>query len=861
MGAVAPSTVPRTELDVLRARLSEGQTRLRASYETSARPDRLLRGRARLVDGVLGDLWQLCTLPASATLVAVGGYGRGELYPCSDVDILVLLDADPDENLRGNIERFIGYLWDLGLDIGHSVRTLDECMNEAKQDITIQTNLLESRRLTGSLPLYRNFVQRLCVSLDPEAFFHAKSAEQEQRYNRFNHTPYSLEPNCKESPGGLRDLQMIVWVSLAAGLGTRWADMARNGLITEEGLRELRSAERFMQNVRICLHHIAGRREDRLIFDVQESLARAFGVTATRARRASEVMMQRYYRVAKKITQLNTIVLQNLGMRYRSLALAQVRRIDEDFQVDGELLDIVDEQVFSRHPGAILRSFLLMQRHPELKGMTARTLRALWRGRPLIDAAFRRDLANRASFMDILKEPHGQTHELRRMNQYEILGRYIPAFGRIVGQMQHDLFHVYTVDQHILQVLRNVRRFALEQHAHEYPLMTQLFAGFERPWLLYLAALFHDIAKGRGGDHSKLGMNDARRFCREHGLAKDEVELVVWLVEHHLTMSQVAQRQDLTDPEVIRNFAALVRDERHLAALYMLTHADIRGTSPKVWNGWKAKLLEDLFLITRKLLRGDTPEQAQGVEERKEQARQRLRFFGLQPGVEAQFWKELDTVYFLRHDTEEIAWHARVLYYRPSPEQPIVKARTSPVETGLQVMIYTRDQKDLFARLCGFFSRQGYSIMDAKIHTTSHGYALDSFVLLDPGHDASNYRDVIALIEHELTDRLTRQAPIDAPAGGRISRQLKHFPITPAVSLQPDERGNYFILSVVAADRPGLLYTVASTLAEHGINVHGAKIVTLGERAEDVFLVSSRSLDHSGKTVQLESELIEKLRV
>ncbi|MFA9440572.1 [protein-PII] uridylyltransferase [Uliginosibacterium sp. sgz301328] len=860
MNAPASAEIPRTNLAALRARLTEGQRTLRAEFEASPRPARLLHGRCKLVDSVLSELWALCELPESATLVAVGGYGRGELYPYSDVDILVLLADEPDDSLRQHIERFIGLLWDLGLEIGHSVRTIDECLSEASRDVTIQTNLLESRRLTGSVPLYKTFTRRLCSDFDSEAFFHAKRAEQEQRYNRFNHTPYSLEPNCKESPGGLRDLQVMVWVSLAAGLGTTWKQMAANGLINASTATELRSAERFMQLVRIRMHYIAGRREDRLIFDFQEALAQSAGIAASGGKRASERMMQRYYRVAKQITQLNTILLQNLATRYQPLAACQTRPINERFQAEGELLDIVDDEVFVRHPSALLEAFLLMMQTRELQGMSVRTLRALWRGRKLIDAKFRRDPVNHALFLDILRAPHGQTHEFRRMNQYEILGAYIPAFGRIVGQMQHDLFHVYTVDQHILQVLRNVRRFALEEHAHEYPLLTRLFSGLERPWLLYIAALFHDIAKGRGGDHSKLGMADARRFCRTHDLWREDTDLVVWLVEHHLTMSQVAQKQDLADPEVIRNFANLVGNERRLTALYILTHADIRGTSPKVWNGWKAKLLEDLFLITRKLLQGDTPEQAQGVEERQQQARQRLRFFGLQDGVEKALWNDLDTVYFMRHDGEEIAWHARMLYYRPNTDVPVVKARPSRIEEGLQVMVYTRDQKDLFARLCGFFAKLGYSILDAKIHTTNHGYALDSFIVLDPGH-TPDYRDVIAFIEHELTERLTRQGELDTPSNGRISRQLKHFPIAPAVSLQPDERGQHFILSIVAADRPGLLYTVARTLAEHGINIHTAKIATLGERAEDTFLVSGPALDHSGRLVQLESDLIERLRV
>lgn len=850
----------RETLSSFRSRVADGQRLLRAEYEASNSPTRLLRGRARHVDAIIRELWRLDDLPADVALVAVGGYGRGELYPHSDVDILILLAEEPDEHKCQRIEQFIGQLWDIGLDVGHSVRTIQACLEESAGDLTIQTNLLESRRLEGSAALYDTFVAETTRVRDPESFFHAKRAEQEQRYNRFNHTPFSVEPNCKENPGGLRDLQTIIWIARACGLGTRWADLARHKLITRQEVAELGAAERFLQQARIRLHYIAGRREDRLLFDHQESLARAFSIKPTKARRASEVMMQRYYRVAKKVTQLNTILLQNLAARYQAAASREARPINERFQVQADLLDIIDEDLFNSCPSAILESFLLMEQNAELQGMTAPTLRALWRGRKLINAEFRRDPHNRAMFLRLFQEPRGQTHEFRRLNQYGILGAYIPAFGRIVGQMQHDLFHAYTVDQHILHVLRNVRRFLMEEHAHEYPLMTRLISGFERHWLLYVAALFHDIAKGRGGDHSRLGMHDARRFCRDHGMAKEDSDLVVWLVEHHLTMSHVAQKQDLADPEVVRAFASLVGSERRLTALYILTHADIRGTSPKVWNGWKAKLLEDLFIASRQLLRGNTPQQALGIAERQQAARDRLRFFGLRPGTEDAFWKELDTLYYLRHDVEEIVWHTRALYYRPRSDAPVVKGRLSQVEKGIQVMVYTRDQQDLFVRLCGFFSRMGYSILDAKIHTTSHGYALDSFLIMDPADD-QHYRDVIALIEHALTERLIKQGPLDTPSSGRLSRQLKHFPITPTVTLQPDERGQYFILSIVAADRPGLLFMVAKTLAEHGVNLHTAKIATLGERVEDTLLVSGPSLNNSRKTILLEADLIERLKI
>ncbi|SIR05975.1 UTP--GlnB (protein PII) uridylyltransferase, GlnD [Aromatoleum tolulyticum] len=843
-----------------REHLANGCARIRAAYEAHPATSTVLKGRAHLVDEAILHLWRACAMPREVALLAVGGYGRGELFPHSDVDLLVLLPAAADGPLQARISTLIGALWDVGLEIGQSVRTLDECLEAAEEDITVQTNLLEARLLDGNADLFEEFAQRYRAQLDVHAFYKAKQLEQENRYARFNDTPYALEPNCKESPGGLRDLQMLGWIARAAGLGRNWRDLARRRLITGAEASELRSIERFLQHVRIRLHYLTGRAEDRLLFDHQEKLARAFGIEATAAKRASEVFMQRYYVNAKKITQTNTILLQNYGAEIFPNRGGAAFVINERFQAVRELLDIRDEDTFERHPKALLECFLLLQQRSELKGMTARTLRALWLNRTRINAAFRADPANRALFMELLKQKRGIVHEFRRMNQYGILSHYLPAWRRIVGQMQHDLFHVYTVDQHILMVLRNMRRFTMGEHAHEYPLMTRLILGFERHWLLYVAALFHDIAKGRGGDHSQLGKGDAREFCEHHDLAPDDAELVVWLVAHHLTMSQVAQKEDTTDPEVIRRFADTVQTERRLTALYLLTHADIRGTSPKVWNGWKGKLLEDLFFATQRLLRGATPQQALGLDDRQEDARELLRYHGLRPGIEEALWTQLDAVYFMRHSAEEIAWHTRILYFRPQSEEPVVKARVLDGDEGVQVMVFTPDQKDLFVRMTGFFGRLGFSILDAKVHTTRHGYALDSFILQDPGN-AAHYRDVIQLIEHELTERLKHPGPSDRPTQGRLSRQMKHFPITPQISIQPDEPGKHFILSLVAADRPGLLFSVAEVLARHEIRLHTAKIATLGERAEDTFLISGARLALDGQILQVERELLERLQV
>jgi len=821
----------------------------------------MLRQHRLLIDRVLRSLWTEAGLPGSLALVAVGGYGRGELFPYSDVDLLVLLPSEPNAELRSKLETLIGSLWDAGLEPGHGVRTVEECLSESAKDITVQTSLLEARWLAGSRSLFAAFTSAMREQLNPEHFFQSKRLEQEQRHGKYQESPYSLEPNLKEAPGGLRDLQAILWISRSAGLGEDWMDLAARGLITAIEARQLASYQKFLSELRIRLHYAAGRREDRLLFDYQTGLATQFGYVDTPSKRASEQLMQRYYRTAKAITQLNTLLLQNIAVElFFSGENSLPEILNERFQTAHELLEARDPELFERQPNAILESFLLLQQHAELKGMSAATLRALWRAQARVDTRFRRDPVNRALFLQILQQPRGVVHGLRRMNQYSILGHYLPAFGKIVGQMQYDLFHAYTVDQHILNVVRNLRRFTMVEFAHEYPQCSRLMAGFERHWLLYVAALFHDIAKGRGGDHSRLGMRDARGFCRAHGLVREDTDLVVFLVEHHLTMSSVAQKQDLSDPDVIKAFAGTAKTERRLTALYLLTVADVRGTSPKVWNAWKGKLLEDLFLLARRLLRGDSIGFERDIQAKQDEALRLLRLYALSDGCKDKLWSQLDVAYFLRHDAQDIAWQTRTLHYRVDTDRPVVKARLSPIGEGLQVMIYTRDQRDLFARICGYFEQINYSIADARIHTTRHGYALDTFVLLGPGNNP-HYRDMINLIEADLADRLQRETPLHPPTRGRVSRQLKHFPITPEVNIRPDEKGTSYALSIIAGDRPGLLYAIALVLGKYNINLITAKIVTLGERAEDVFLIAGAALAKPKTVLQLEAELLDALQL
>ncbi len=908
-------------------------------------------------DEVLRRLWLAaglgagCASGASCALLAVGGFGRGELFPYSDVDVLLLLpdgaSPDTDANLKECIETFISNCWDAGLEIGSSVRTVAECVTEACIDVTIQTSLLESRLIAGEAKLYKQFAKSYDEAMDPQAFFTAKSLEMRQRHTKFEDTPYALEPNCKESPGGLRDLQIILWVAKAAGLGKSWDELARKGLATAREVKQIKLNEAMLSLVRARLHIAAGRREDRLVFDLQHMVAEGFGFTrpptfrASAAalppqddallprggpsaqasakgdsysqRKASEKLMRGYYWAAKAVVQLNQILLLNIAERMEQATNPQTyepQPINARFSNKAGMIEVASDDLYVRDPHAILETFLVYQTTVGVKGLSARTLRALYNARGVMNAAFRADPVNRATFVRILIQPQGITHAMRLMNQTSVLGRYLWVFRKIVGQMQHDLFHVYTVDQHILMVLRNVRRFFMAEHAHEYPFCSQLASGWDKPWILYTAALFHDIAKGRGGDHSELGAKDVRVFCRQHGIDKEDAQLIEFVVAQHLTMSSIAQKQDLSDPDVIAAFAKRVGNERNLTALYLFTVADIRGTSPKVWNAWKGKLLEDLYRYTIRALGGRAPDADAEVEARKREALQTLALYALPFEAHKALWDTLDVGYFMRHDASDLAWHARQLskhihaqalakavktvaplnttklianYPISTSEKPqkshlnttgadaehpteqalptIVRARLSPIGEGMQVLVYTPDQPDLFARICGFFDQNGFSILDAKVHTANNGYALDTFQIVTPLQE--HYREMMSMVEIELARTLTPVngvlSPLPALGRARQSRRVKSFPFQPRVDLRPDEKAQRWILSVSASDRVGLLYSIARVMAHHNVNLQLAKISTLGERVEDTFLIDGAELQHNKKQIEFETELLEAL--
>lgn len=853
-------------LIAIRQHIIEQKELLKTQYkEGKLQPEDFLLAHSQLIDDGFAEVINIFPLPAEAALCAVGGYGRNELYPFSDIDILVLLAQEPSESDKKLLETLIQSFWDLGLDIGASVRTIDDCLNEAKKDITTETSLLECRYLLGNHSLVKTLYQHFNAHHNPQDFFLAKQLEFKQRYSRYNNTPYALEPNCKESPGTLRDIQLIHWLALSNHITEGWQGLVKANLMTDKEAEVIKKTERRFKRFRIELHFIHNKRDDRVLFHVQPRLAEVYGYSSQSGKRPSEMFMQDYYGSARMVNLITHFMLQNFKDYLFPDQDKKIVIIDNDFQSIGQLLDIREDDAFEKNPSLLLKAFLVLQQHTELEDFSVRTQRLIWSNRKRIDANFRANPTNQAIFLDIVKQPQGIVHTFRRLSKLKILPRYIPSWSKIVGQMQHDLFHVYTVDQHTLQVIRNIRRFTMPEYAQDNPLATRLIANFDKSWLLYIAALFHDIAKGRGGDHSILGAVDVRQFAELHHLDIEDAELLEFLVANHLLMSNVAQKKDLSDPEVIKQFSIAVKDHRHLVALYLLTIADIRGTSPKVWNAWKGQLLQSLYQSTALLFAGDNFDRNTVLSQRKAEADAIIKLAGLSDEQRDKFWSTMDVAYFLRTEASDIAWHTRILYPHIGTEHTIVKARPVEKSEHIQIAVFTRDKVNLFERIAMYFYLHHINILDARIHTNTDGYVLDSFSVSSTVFQ--NPRDFVSLIETDLAKSINTDTPVIEIASQKPStlmvgadiRRSRTFPIVPSVELIRNEYGHSWLLSIVATDSPGILYHLARLFNQHHINLQMAKIMTLGERAEDVFLISSPQLANEKNQLAFERDILDML--
>ncbi len=847
-----------------------------ASSSPTRAVHRLIRKLTALTDAVVQARWHSSVaqvlpreLLAHVSLAAVGGYGRAELLPNSDVDVLVLID---DKNLseaaraqiNTAVEHWLGSLWDAGLAPSHSVRTISECVQFCHEDLATETAMIEGRLVAGDQKVFDAFYAQFYKVFQTRTFWRNKIAEKNARYARFEETPFSLEPNCKESPGGLRDLQLMLWLSKSSGIAQNWADLHTLGWLNERQTKLIQKCETLLLAIRAHLHIMTRRSENRLLFDLQGGLAQAFGFMDADGKRASEFLMQNYYLAAK----INSIRMKLFLQKFEDfIAPENTPRIEhaiegfpEFIEVNHEL-DIVDADEFARKPHLLLDMFYVFGTRPGLTGCTTRLWDAVLKYRELINPAFRRDKDNRARFIRILQMDSGITHTMRLMHEMGVLSRYLPVFRKIVGQMQHDLFHIYTVDQHILMVVRNLRRFTMDEYIPQHELPNQVMAEFGQPWLMYIAGLFHDIAKGRGGDHSKLGMTEVARFARQHGLSKAQTELVVFLVAEHLEMSQFAQKEDLSDPDVILRFVEKIKTPERLQALYLLTVADIRGTSPKVWNAWKDKLLAGLYRSAMHVLEGNSQQpRATIIKERQQRVRELLAQQIERPEVlqrAEQLWRDFTPEYFLRHDTMTIAWHAYHIIQAEDDEATLVAGQhyvLNDDDNCVQLMVYTHDQPDLFARICAAIMQRGYSIFSAHIYTSAQNRALDTFQIVVP--DALQ---VDQQFLHEFTDivrnSVQNHTPLRTPSLGRLSARSRNFPIKPSMSLMPTGNDDY-VLKLTATDRPGVLYSVAYHFHEMGVKLHNASISTLGERLEDVFVVNSPQLASPSFAAELEHRLM-----
>ena len=862
-------------VSLFRETLKQARQLLKVRFENNYPADQLVIQHAKTVDNLLIRAWHhfIGKDEDKIALIAVGGYGRGELHPASDIDLLILLKGNCHEQYASRIQGFLTFLWDIGLEVGQSVRSIKECIAEAKQDITVATNLMEARFLCGEQKHFLKLEKKIGPNKiwPSRKFFQAKLEEQIQRHHRFGDTAYNLEPNIKENPGGLRDIQVIGWVAKRHFGAATLHDLLAHDFLNENELETLIECQNFLWRIRIGLHLLSGRREDRLLFDHQRALAKQFGYQDDEQRLAVEKFMKDYYRTVLELNRLNEMLLQLfdeeiLTKRER----VRIKKINKRFHNRNGFLEACYEKVFEHYPFALLELFLIMAQHPELRGVRAGTIRLIrdncWR----IDDDFRHDVRCQSLFMEIFKQPVGLTHELRRMNRYGVLAAYVPAFGKIVGQMQHDLFHVYTVDEHTMFLVRNLRRFTVAEFSHEFPLCSKIIKDIPKQELLYLAGFFHDIAKGRGGDHSELGAEEAIDFCKLHGLSHYDTNLVAWLIRNHLVMSTTSQRKDISDPEVINEFAEFVGSLEKLNYLYLLTVADIRATSPGLWNNWKDSLLMELYIATARAFRRglENPiELSEKIAEIKASTLEALLKEDVDEQAINRFWSNLEDDYFMRHSQDEIVCHTKALIGSRPEDLPLILLREQTHRGGTELFVCMPDAKYIFALITAGIERLGLNIIDARIITSKDGYALDTFILLESNGDAISdpHRiEDIKLKLHSLLDKPTYENLLANQPGKSLSRQLKHFPITTEIKFHSDTRNLITIMEVITRDQPGVLARIAMALVECKVEILNAKIATFGERAEDIFYITDEnnkpidSVDHLNTLREKIIELLDR---
>jgi [protein-PII] uridylyltransferase len=844
-----PPAMPRSGVSAearlaLRQLLGDNERRLADAFRFGADAHALTRVRAQTVEHVVAHVFRACVGdPADAALFAVGGFGRGALYPHSDVDLLVLVEPGALKRHAHVFEAFFACLWDIGLKPGHAVRELGDCRDLASADVAVFTNLIDARRLAGASTLSDALAKLVDdpAIWPPAAYLAAKRAEQAGRFARFNDTTYNLEPNLKDGPGGLRTLDLLRWLGRRITRAAGFDAMVTQGVLDPTERAALDRSEALLRRYRYALHLAAGRAEERLLFDYQRTLAAELGFEDEHEKNlAVEQFMQGYYRAATVVERLGAQVTERF-MELLDPPGGEPRALDRDFVAIGTRLEPRSSTLFERRPRAIVDAFALLLDHPELRGLSAEAMRRLQRALARHRGEFAEDRYVLASFLALLRRGAPSVTALAAMNRHGVLAALLPTFRRVVGRMQYDLFHVYTVDEHTLRVLRNVARYAEPAARADLPIATAIWAMLEKPELLLLAALFHDIAKGRGGDHSVLGEEEARAFCTKLGLRDDDVDLVAWLVRWHLVMSVTAQRQDITDPDVVHRFAVQVEHVERLDHLYLLTIADIAGTNPKLWNTWKDQLLADLYVATRYALRAGLerpPHAAARIAECRDEAMKRLVREGADEAAVERAWRAFPPASFLRLRPGQIARQTRAILASGDASAPVVAVEPQSSRGSSEVFVHTKDRDGLFAAITATLDREGVSVAEARV-LSSQGVAFDTFVVLDAETEAPLDAARAAELESALRGVLSDAAMPARVARRSLPRRLRHFRRAPRVEFTGGADSTQ--LALVCGDRPGLLAQVAQTLRDARVRVRDARIATFGERAEDFFEITDES--------------------
>lgn len=845
-------------LSLFKKTLTHGYAYLTDQFKSGEDIELLVQQQGWLIDQLLTFAWNQFIDSDQFCLVAVGGYGRNELLLASDIDLMVLQKPRIKKDSEQQLRSFLTFLWDFGLEVGHSVRTVKECKFEARNDITVITNIMESRLICGNAKLYEDMrkVTGPKKIWSAKKFFEAKLQEQKERHEKYSDSTNKLEPNIKESPGGLRDIQMISWVAERQFGDIDISKLIKHKFLTRDEYLILKQGQYFLWRIRFALHMSTERREDKLLFEYQRSIAELLGFKG-KENKGIEAFMKMYFKTIREISRLNEMLLQNFQEEIiYSKRKEKVIAINKRFQKRNDFIEVINRNIFKKQPFALFEIFLLMQQDPKIKGVKASTIRLIRKHLYLIDTNFRKDIRNRSLFLEIIRQPNLVGHKLRMMHQYGVLAAYLPAFAKIEGLMQFDLFHIFTVDEHILTVIRNMRLFALEDYKEKFPICHALTKKIPKLELLYLAGLFHDIAKGRGGDHSLLGVKDAKAFCKLHELSEYDTELVAWLVENHLLMSKTAQRKDIDDPDIIMEFANHVQEPARLNYLYVLSVADIYGTNPELWNNWRAMLLANLYERTLYVLRRDKSAPMPKKEWANSIKQEALTLIDDKNKLEDVYslWDAIEDDYFIRHTSDEIAWHTKGILKHKNKTNPLVLVNKKSVRDSSLIFVYMKDRKNIFSTVTRVIEKLGLNILDARIITNNNGFVLDTFVVLENNGKLIKTEERSHEIKNQISKALETTDSYVGQGNWIEDRKLKSFKHSNRVTFETDEKNNRTIMEINTIDRPGVLSRISTAMDLCGANIQGAKIATYGERVEDIFYL--RTDDNKAITDPLNFECL-----